>query len=270
MTVKDITLNIFKNLTYQKNQKNKKENKIMAQNWNVKQALAAINKGDKEAIADIGRRFPLTSNILARIGEHQAAGELINALPDHITVRKIESILKDGVQVDDSDNDVEVDEEVAAESNDSDYSKMTGDQLIELLKGAGVYKDCIKKMGGAKKQQMLDYIEKYGLETKEADDAEEANDVEETDDESPYAGKTAMELFKECRKRGLKVKPKQKAAYYVDLLTKDDQSNSESDDADDDDWEEEKPAKSEKKAPVKKAVKSKEPEGDTDDDDWDI
>lgn len=255
----------------------------MAQNWNVKQALAAINKGNKEAITDIGRRFPLTSNILARIGEDKAAGELINALPDHITVRKIESILKDGVQVDDSDNDVDVDDEIEADekpakkaakatkSEDAgdDYSKMTGDQLIALLKDAGVYKDCIKKMGGGKKQQMLDYIEKYGLE---AGESEAEDDVED----NPYAGKTAMDLFKECKKRGLKVKPKQKAAVYAELLMKDDQAKAESDDADDD-WddgeeEEEKPAKKEtkKKAPAKKAAKKEEPEDDDDDDDWDI
>lgn len=255
----------------------------MAQNWNVKQALAAINKGNKEAITDIGRRFPLTSNILARIGEDKAAGELINALPDHITVRKIESILKDGVQVDDSDNDVDVDDEIEADekpakkaakatkSEDAgdDYSKMTGDQLIALLKDAGVYKDCIKKMGGGKKQQMLDYIEKYGLEAGESEAEDDAED-------NPYAGKTAMDLFKECKKRGLKAKPKQKAAVYADLLMKDDQAKAESDDADDD-WddgeeEEEKPAKKEtkKKAPAKKAAKKEEPEDDDDDDDWDI
>lgn len=254
----------------------------MAQNWNVKQALAAINKGDKEAITDIGRRFPLTSNILARIGEDKAAGELIGALPDHITVRKIESILKDGVQVDDSDNDVEIDDDSEVEEkpvkakdtkseadNDGDYNKMTGDQLIALLKDAGVYKDCIKKMGGGKKQQMLDYIEKYGLEASETNTDEDES--EEATDDNPYAGKTAMELFKECKKRGLKAKPKQKAAFYADMLVKDDQSKSESTD-EDDDWEdeaeEEKPAKTEKKAPVKKATKKEEPEEE--DDDWDI
>lgn len=256
----------------------------MAQNWNVKQALAAINKGNKEAIADIGRRFPLTSNILARIGEDKAAGELINALPDHITVRKIESTLKDGIQVDDSDNDVDVDDEneadekptkkaaKATKSEDAgdDYSKMTGDQLIALLKDAGVYKDCIKKMGGGKKQQMLDYIEKYGLE---AGESEAEDDVEEeTTEDNPYAGKTAMELYKECKKRGLKAKPKQKATVYADLLLKDDQSKAESDD-DDDDWEddeEEKPVKKEtkKKPSTKKAAKKEEPEDD--DDDWNI
>ena len=251
----------------------------MAQNWNVKQALAAINKGNKEAIADIGRRFPLTSNILARIGEDKAAGELINALPDHITVRKIESILKDGIQVDDSDNDVDVDDEVEEKSEskkqnsknaNNEYSSLNGTQLADLLKEHGVYADCKKKMGGAKRQQMLDYIEKYGLEAGEPDDADDEN----TED-NPYAGKTAMELFKECKKRGLKAKPKQKAAVYVDLLMKDDQSNAESDDTDDDweDEEEEKPAKKEtkKKASTKKTTKKEEPEDDDDDDDdWNI
>lgn len=248
----------------------------MAQNWNVKQALAAINKGNKEAITDIGRRFPLTSNILARIGEDKAAGELINALPDHITVRKIESILKDGVQVDDSDNDVDEDgdedeaEEKPAkkaakatksEDADDDYSKMSGDQLIALLKDAGVYKDCIKKMGGGKKQQMLDYIAKYGLEGSD-DDAEESDDTEEA---GPYDGKNAMELFKECKKRGIKAAPKKPAKYYVDLLTKDDAKNDTSDE-DDDSEEEEKPAKKATKAKKEEAEES----DSDDDDDWDI
>lgn len=258
----------------------------MAQNWNVKQALAAINKGNKEAITDIGRRFPLTSNILARIGEDKAAGELINALPDHITVRKIESILKDGVQVDDSDNDVDVDDEIkteekpakkaakATKSEDAgdDYSKMTGDQLIALLKDAGVYADCKKKMGGGKKQQMLDYIAHYGLEGSK----EDVEETEEEDDENPYAGKNAMELFKECKKRGIKAKPKQKAAFYVDLLVKDDESKAETSDDADDDWEDEEVEKStkketNKKTSTKKAIKKEEPEDDDDDDDdWNI
>ncbi len=265
----------------------------MAQNWNVKQALAAINKGNKEAITDIGRRFPLTSNILARIGEDKAAGELINALPDHITVRKIESILKDGVQVDDSDNDVEEPEVEAEATEDAkpakkakaakkettedagdDYSKMSGDQLIALLKEHGVYADCKKKMGGGKKQQMLDYIAQYGLEGSE----EEAEETEEATDENPYAGKNAMELFKECKKRGIKAKPKQKAAFYVDLLVKDDESKAETSDDADDDWdaeEEEKPAKKaapKKKAPAKKAAKEEveEESDDDEDDDWNI
>lgn len=222
----------------------------MAQNWNVKQALAAINKGNKEAITDIGRRFPLTSNILARIGEDKAAGELINALPDYITVRKIESILKDGVQVDDSDNDVDVDDEIEADEKPAkkEASKATA-----------------KKAAKSKKEE--------AEESDSDDDAEESDDTEEA---GPYDGKNAMELFKECKKRGIKAAPKKPAKYYVDLLTKDDAKNDtsdEDDDSEEEEEEEEKPAKKEtkKKAPAKKAAKKEEPEDDgDDDDDWDI
>ena len=70
----------------------------MATNWNVKQAYVAINEGNKEAIIDIGKRFPLSLNILSKIDEKNPAVSLINALPEHITVRKIEQILKGDVE----------------------------------------------------------------------------------------------------------------------------------------------------------------------------
>lgn len=79
----------------------------MATNWTLSQALAKITEGtDKAAIQDIGRRFPLTAVSLAEIGKNAGAAKIIGALPSHITARKIESVLKDGVEQD-SDVDVE-------------------------------------------------------------------------------------------------------------------------------------------------------------------
>ena len=79
----------------------------MATNWTLSQALAKITEGtDKAAIQDIGRRFPLTAVALAEIGNNAGAAKIIGALPSHITARKIESVLKDGVEQD-SDADVE-------------------------------------------------------------------------------------------------------------------------------------------------------------------
>ena len=79
----------------------------MATNWTLSQALAKITEGtDKAAIQDIGRRFPLTAVALAEIGHNAGADKIIGALPSHITARKIESVLKDGVEQD-SDVDVE-------------------------------------------------------------------------------------------------------------------------------------------------------------------
>ena len=79
----------------------------MATNWTLSQALAKITEGtDKAAIQDIGRRFPLTAVALAEIGNNVGAAKIIGAVPSHITARKIESVLKDGVEQD-SDADVE-------------------------------------------------------------------------------------------------------------------------------------------------------------------
>lgn len=248
----------------------------MAQNWNVKQAYAAIKNGEKDSMIDIGRRFPLAMAALIRIGESDAIENLFNTFPDHLTMRKIENALREGVKVDDSDNDVE-EETTATETEEIDYENMTGRKLYELLRDKGLYKDCVKKMGNGKKQQMIDYIKKYGLDG----GSEEAEVEEETEEEKleGYEAMSAMELFKECKKRGIKIKPRQKAAVYVEALKKDDAAKAESETEEEESWEEEdqeekKPAKkpvAKPKATAKKpATKKADQEEEDDDDDWNI
>ena len=254
----------------------------MAQNWNVKQAYAAIKNGEKDSMIDIGRRFPLAMAALIRIGESDAIENLFNTFPDHLTMRKIENALRDGVKVDDSDNEVE-EETTTTETEEIDYENMTGRKLYELLRDKGLYKDCVKKMGNGKKQQMIDYIKKYGLDggSEEAEVEEEAEEAAGSGEEtSEYDGMSAMELFKECKKRGIKIKPRQKAAVYVEALKKDDAAKAESETEEEESWEEEdqeekKPAKkpvAKPKATAKKPASKKEDpeEEDDDDDDWNI
>lgn len=78
----------------------------MAKNWKVAEAVNAIRNGDKDAIADIGRRFPLFAVNAATVND--GAMGLIEAIPEFITVRKMESVLKKGV--DDSEVESEEDE----------------------------------------------------------------------------------------------------------------------------------------------------------------
>ena len=78
----------------------------MAKNWKVAEAVNAIRNGDKDAIADIGRRFPLFVVNAATVND--GAMGLIEAIPEFITVRKMESVLKKGV--DDSEVESEEDE----------------------------------------------------------------------------------------------------------------------------------------------------------------
>lgn len=253
----------------------------MAQNWNVKQAYAAIKSGEKDSMIDIGRRFPLAMAALIKVGESDAIENLFNTFPDHLTMRKIENALREGVKVDDSDNEVE--EEVTApeaeeteDAEEIDYKKMTGRQVYELLRDKGLYKDCVAKMGGGNKKQMLEYIEKYGLDG----GSEEAEAEEETEEEKSegYEAMSAMELFKECKKRGIKIKPRQKAAVYVEALKKDDAAKVEPEEEEEESWEEEdqkekKPAKkpvAKPKATAKKPAQKKEDPEEDDDDDWNI
>ena len=88
--------------------------------------------------------------------------------------------------------------------------------------------------------------EKPATKKKEAkEDADE--------DEVDYSSMTAPELFKECKKRGIKAELKKPAKYYIGLLKKADEEA-----AKDDDWgeeEEEKPAKKPAKAAEKKPAK---------------
>nr|DAV38788.1 MAG TPA: hypothetical protein [Caudoviricetes sp.] len=184
----------------------------MAKNWTMCEAIEEMANGTKESIADFGGRYPLTTTLMAKAvsGDKEAVVELIKALPEHITVRKIEATLKTGVA------EVEANEET---------------EEVEEKKP-------VKKEKKAAK--------------------EEAED---------YKAMTAMELFKECKKRGIKAEAKKSEKYYIGLLKKDDAKNTETEE---DGWGEEedkKPAKKEKKTTKKEAEPE---EADDDDDEWEI
>lgn len=83
----------------------------MAKNWKFGEAVRAINSGDKEAILDIGRRFPLFANLAAQVNE--AGMQLIDCVPEYCSARKIESVLKGDVQESEGDDTEEAVEEEA-------------------------------------------------------------------------------------------------------------------------------------------------------------
>ena len=198
----------------------------MATNWTLAGATKEILSGNKEAIQDVGRRFPLTANAIASMGNNPGALTLINAMPDYITARKIEAILKDGVQESD-----DVEEAIETEEED------------------------VKEEKPAKKEK---------AEKKPAKNEKEVKPEEETADDSvDYSKMTAVELFKLCKKRGIKVEPKQKADVYIKALKAADEPE------DTDDWSEEEEEEKPVKKPSKKAAKPAKKE-EEEDDDWDI
>lgn len=64
-------------------------------------------------------------------------------------------------------------------------------------------------------------VGKAKLKAKKQPEPEEEDEDDEAE-ESEYEGMSAVELFKECRKRGLDVKPKKDAEYYIEKLEADD------------------------------------------------
>ena len=149
----------------------------------------------------------------------------------------------------------EADEDAA-----EDYESMTATALYKLCCSRGISSHC-KSRSKAALIEVLEAHDRGELEStkdsgkkekakpakksapkKEAEPEEDADDWEDEEDEQedPYAGKTAMELYKECKKRGIKAKPKMKAADYAKLLKEDDEAEEPEEDGiedDDDDWE---------------------------------
>lgn len=229
-------------------------------NWTVKEAAKVIRENkDAEAVKEIVKHFPLFAVIVAG----KDFDGLTDAMPEHMTVRKIENELNNGSTGDVEDDEDQAEDDTAAE----DLENMSTKQLIALCGKRGIK---VPKYG-KNKQFYLDALNG-------AVDEDEDTDAEETEEEE----EDPVALYKKCKKAGLKVAPKKSAKYYKDQLAK---AAAEEDDTDDeDDWddeeEEEKHAKkTPKKAPAKKGAKKpakkSEPEEDDDEDDededeWDI
>lgn len=244
-------------------------------NWTIKEAVETIRAGkDAEGIKEIAKYFPMFFLAVAS----NDMGMLASAMgSEKFTVRRVEQgfqALNAGEETEGTDEAVDVAEDNDA---DTDLSAMSTKELMKLCDKRGIKVPHY----GKNKQFYLDALNNAGSApaVEEADEAED-----EAADE--YEGKSAMDLYKLCKKRGIKVEAKKKANVYAEALRKADAEAAAAEDAaeDDDDWgdeddaEEEKPAKKapaakggkkaagSKKVPAKKA----EPAEDDGDDEWDI
>ncbi len=256
----------------------------MAKNYTFNEAVKIIANGtDMEAITDIGRRYPVLATkvavVAAKAGEDFV--DLMGYMPDYLTANKVNTAIKAGIAESGSDEDAEdTDTEATTEDVNEDAAEataqwdesMSAKQLWDILGKAG-------KRKLAKSTKKADLIEACKQAFGAAADTEDAEAEDDTTEANPYEGKSAMELFKECKARKIKAAPKKPAKFYVDLLVKDDAAKAEATEAesDDDDWgddeEAETPKKEEKKATAKggKAKTAKKAEAESDDDeDWDI
>lgn len=264
----------------------------MAKNYTIAEAVQIIaENGDNEALIDLGKRYPLLTQKIARVAVK--AGEdfidLMSFMPEYLSANKVNSAIKKMLdEAPDADEDAEDDgdEEEAEEKpakkaakkapakkakksaddeedddveegGSYDYDSMNNAKMYKLLGELGKRKDCKEKFGDLSHDSMLKYLKKYGPKsdaTGEADD----DDVEDDTDDG-YEGKSAVELYKLCKQRKIKAEQKKPAKYYIGLLKKADEeaaTEAEVDDAEEDEeWdddEEEAPKKSAKKAPAKK------------------
>jgi len=199
----------------------------MAKNYTYAEAVAIIAEGnDMEAIIDLGRRYPAlvqkTTVVATKAGQDFV--ELMSFMPEYLTANKVNTGIKKAI-VNGEDTDTE---ETAEDSNEVDYDSMNAKQLWDILGKAD-------KRGTAKSKKKADLVEAVkaladgGVEEADEDEGEE-------EEVGKYDGKSAVELFKECKARKIKAESKKPAKYYVDLLTKADAAAEEVEDDDDDDW----------------------------------
>lgn len=267
----------------------------MAKNWTMAEAATAVKTNDMEAIADLGKRFPLAMHMLEKgiAGDGEAVAELFSIIPEFLTVNKVEKAIKSAIGEDEEneENSEETEAEVKEKKTskakkekeeveegepdpaeeedeaeaDNDYESKTSNELYKILSKRGLTK-------GRKFSKKADMIAALKADDAKGDtDAED--EVEEAEETDEYSGMTVQELYKECKKRGIKAAIKKPAKYYIDLLKKyDAECEAEADDNDDDwgDEEETVEEKSKKPASKKKPAKKAEEEDEDDDDDWDI
>lgn len=162
----------------------------MARNWKMNELTEVFANGNKEDITDVTRRFPLTSLAVSASIGNKGAETIINAIPEYISVRKIEAILK----------------------GDSDEAEAETENEEKVAEEAEVEEKPSKKEKVAKKAEAK--VEKVEEPEEELEEDEAIVDG--------YNTMSAKELFNECKKRGIKVKPRQDKEVYIDLLEADD------------------------------------------------
>lgn len=235
---------------------------MAVKNYTLKEAVEIIAKGeDLEAIADLGKRFPFLSIKIAKLTA-KAEKEIIDFMqymPEYLTIKKVNNAVK-------TVNDSKAEAEDAAKAENKPVEEETAKEVEEPEEKEN--KPVEPKKRGRKPNVKAVPVEEPKVEVEDETD-EEPTEAEET--ANNYEGKKAIDLFKLCKSRGLKVTTKKSAKYYIDVLKKDDEAKAKAEaekaeDDDDDDWDIEDEPKEAKK-PKKSAFIE---ENEDDEESWDI
>ena len=237
---------------------------MAVKNYTLKEAVEIIAKGeDLEAIADLGKRFPILSIKIARLTA-KAEKEIVDFMqymPEYLTIKKVNNAVK-------TVNESKAEAEDATEAENKPVEEETAEEVEEPEEKENKPVEPKKRGRKPKAKVKVVPVEEPKVEVEDEAD-EEPTETEETADN--YEGKKAVDLFKLCKSRGLKVTTKKSAKYYIDVLKKDDKAKAEAKKAeeaedDEDEWDIEDEPKE-----VKKPKKSAPIEEDEDDEEsWDI
>lgn len=239
---------------------------MAVKNYTLKEAVEIIAKGeDLEAITDLGKRFPILTIKIARLTA-KAEKEIIDFMqymPEYLTIKKVNNAVK-------TVNDSKVEAEDATEAENKPVEEETAKEVEEPEEKENKPVEPKKRGRKPKAKVKAVPVEEPKVEV-EDDEDEEPTEAEET--ANNYEGKKAVDLFKLCKSRGLKVTTKKSAKYYIDVLEKDDEAKAkaeakkaeETEDDDEDEWDIEDEPKE-----VKKPKESAFIEEDEDEESWDI
>lgn len=210
----------------------KKKGAKMARTYTIGEAAKILAEGtDVEAITDIHKRFPMTAQkvLEAFAGGKDAVAEMMGYIPDFITTRKVEKQIVSGGSAEDDAEDVADDAAEPDAAEDKPAPKRRGRKPAAKAEDDEAEDEKPEpKKRGRKPAKAKPEPEQDAAEDEDAED----------EDEGKYSGMNAMQLFKECKKRGIKAAPKKPAKFYVELLEADDAKADDVDDDsdDDDDW----------------------------------
>lgn len=153
----------------------------MAKNWKVGEAVKAVKSGNKADILDIGRRFPLFANLAAQLND--AGVQLLDCIPEYVSARKLESVLKGDVQPTEEEEETEVEEKDEEKAEEKPAKKKAP------AKAKASKKEEEDEYSGKSAKELYDMCKEAGLKVKPKQTKEvyiealkSANEVEEDDD----------------------------------------------------------------------------------------
>lgn len=216
----------------------------MAKNWSAAEAAQVLVAGtDKAAIQDIGKRFPLFAVAAARGTEGLL--EIISALnPERITVRTIESKLKENVGEFEEDSE-EAEEKPTPKGN----AKKAADKKGGKSKPASKKKveedeedededeeeeEEAPKKKSSKGGKAKPAAKGKGKKKHEPEPEEDEDDEDEDDD--GYDDMSLAELRKEAKKQKINIAGLKDTESIIAALRGEDDDEDGDDDEDDDDW----------------------------------